>query len=381
MAAGVQCNRAKAHAGVRMLALPTLSGLFAPLLIAGGVLLGIAVADTQEVYFRELLVPPTFTQRGYSQAVALQRIHDNLLALERRARTRPETQRLETESEAGPLGLIAQYLNITLIARALQDSSRLIEYTINGSIVQNGDQHTMHIRIAHRDGQRLELVLNQPTADIEGLLQDAAVAILSIIDPHILCTIRLRDGLGTTPPNLAPARDCVANTMPTASRDDRVWLFNLAGVIAFLEHDHAGSVAAFRTALHLDPDFSPALLNLGILLAENGRHEEAIHAFRTVFRRVTRGESPQTYAATYTEWGNSLMALGRPEEARERYADAVRADPRYALAYFFWANSLPPGPQAEALRRRGEAAQRANDQLYTENLVGVIRETRVTPPN
>ena len=364
-----------------MLGLPTLSSLLAPILLAGGVLLGIAVVDTQEVYFRELLVSPSFTQRGYSSAVSLQRIHDNLLALERRARTRPETQRLETESEAGPLGLIAQYLNITLIARALQDSSRLIEYTINGSVVQDGDQHTMHIRIAHRDGQRLELVLHRPVAEIEPLLQDAATAILSIIDPHILCTKKLREGLTATPPNLADAHACIASTMPTASRDDRMWLFNLSGVIAFMEHDHAGAVDSFRSALHLDPDFSPALLNVGILLAENGRHEEAIHAFRTVFRRVSRGESPQTYAATYSEWGNSLMALGRPDEARARYADAVRADPRYALAYFFWANSLPPGPEADAIRRRGEAAQRANDQLYTENLVGVIRNTRVTPPN
>jgi tetratricopeptide (TPR) repeat protein len=133
--------------------------------------------------------------------------------------------------------------------------------------------------------------------------------------------------------------------------------------------------------LHINSDFSPALLNLGILFAHNGRHEEAIRAYATVFRRATRGESPQTYAATYTEWGNSLMALGRRQEAVERYGDAVRADPRYAPAYTFWAAALEPGPEAERLRAAGRRIEQANDQLYTENLVGVIRETRTTPPN
>jgi tetratricopeptide (TPR) repeat protein len=364
-----------------MLGLPSFATLISPLLIAGGVLLGIAVADTQEVYIRDLVVPPSFTQRGYSVAVTERRIHDGLLLLERQARTRPETQRLETESETGPLGLIAQHLNITLIARALQESSRLIEYTISGSVVQDGEQHVMRLAILHRSGQRMLVTLTRPVAEIEPMLADAASAILRVIDPHILCTIKLREGLAASPRNLAPARECVAETMSAASREDQVWLHNLAGVIAFMEADNAGALASFRAALHIDRDFSPALLNLGILLAQSGRHADAIRAFQTVFRRETRGESTQTYAAAYAEWGNSLMALDRPEEARARYADAVRADPRYALAYFFWADSLPPGPQAEALRRRGEAAQRANDQVYTENLVGVIRETRVTPPN
>src|SRR5262245_50391846 len=111
-------------ASSQMLILPSLSGLFAPILVAAGVLLGIAVVDTQEVYIRDLVVPPSFIQRGYSVEVAETRIHQELLALERQARTRPETQRLATESETGPLGLIAQYLNLTLVARALQDSTR-----------------------------------------------------------------------------------------------------------------------------------------------------------------------------------------------------------------------------------------------------------------
>jgi tetratricopeptide (TPR) repeat protein len=359
-----------------MLALPSLSGLFAPILVAAGVLLGIAVADTQEVFIRDLLVPPSFTQRGYSVEVTETRIHQDLLALERQAQTRPETQRLATESETGPLGLIAQYLNLTLVARALQDSTRLIEYTITGSIVLDGTQHVMRLAISHRGGQRMLVTISRPEAEIEPLLQDAASAIMRVIDPHILCTIKLREGLTTTPRNLEEARSCVQSSMATAARADQVWLYNLLGVIAFIDNDHAGALGAFRAALRIDRDFSPAMLNLGILLAQNGRHEDAIRAYSAVFDRESRGESRQTYAATYTEWGNSLMALGRQPEALRRYGDAVRTDPRYALAYFFWADALQAGGEADDLRRRGTLAQQRNDQIYTENLVGFIRGIR-----
>ena len=364
-----------------MLEATGLSSLFTPLLLAAGVLLGIAVADTQEVYIRELSVPPSFTRAGFTPTVVDNRIHDNLLALERTARTRPETRRLATEADKTPLELIAEYLNITLIARALQDASSLIEYSINGMIVQDGTNHVMRLAVRHRGGSRVNVVITRPQAQIEELLQDAAAAILQVIDPHILCTVRLREGLSQTPRNVAAAQQCITASMPLASRADLLWLYNLQGVVAFMGNDHEGATHAFRAALRINPDFSPALLNLGILLSQNGRHEEAIRSYALVFRREGRGESPQTYAATYAEWGNSLMALRRQPEALQRYADAVRADPRYALAYFFWADALPPGPEAERLRARGRLVQQRNDQLYTENLVGVIRETRVTPPN
>jgi tetratricopeptide (TPR) repeat protein len=269
-----------------------------------------------------------------------------------------------------------------LVARALQDASGLIEYSIDGTVVKVGDNHIMRLRIRHRAGQQVLVTITRPATEIEEMLQDAATAILRIIDPQVLCALRLREGLAATPRNIEEAETCVNVTLASAALTDKIWLYNLQGVIAFMHSDYAGATAAFREALRLDPDFSPAQLNLAILLAHNGRHEEAIRAYQAVFRRASRGESPQTYAATYAEWGNSLMALGRPAEARQRYAEAVRSDPHYALAYFFWADALPAGREADELRRLGTLAQQASSQIYTENLVGLIRETQVvSPPN
>jgi tetratricopeptide (TPR) repeat protein len=362
-----------------MIDLTALNSLIAPLLVAASVLLGIAVADTQEVYIRELTVPPTFTRAGFTPAVVDARLHDRLLLLERTARTRPETRRLATEADKSPLELIAQYLNLTLIARALQEASSLIEYSITGGIVQDGQDHVMRLQVRHRSGSRVNITARRPVAEIEQLLDDGANAILQVIDPHIYCSIRLREGLLATPRNVDRAYACVERTLPLASRADLLWLHNLRGVILFMYNDRAGALGAFRDSLRIDPEFSPALLNLGILYAQNGRHHEAIRAYHRLFRIDTRGESPQTNAAAYSEWGNSLMALGLRDEALHRYAQAVRADPRYALSYFFWADALPPGPEADRLRALGNQVQQLNDQLYTENLVGVIRDMQFVP--
>ncbi len=353
------------------------TSLLAPILLGGSILIGIAVADVQAIYIREMTVPPAMSSIGFTAAVVEQRMNDQILALERQARTRPESRRLATDADKTPLELVAEYLNLTLLVRAIQDSARLTDYSITGSIVVEGQQHLMLMSIRHRGGQTTAIRIVRPTDQVPQLIADAADAILRVTDPHIMCTYHLRQGLLANPRNLDDAQTCITQTLPVASSQDKLWLYNLQGVVAFLHGDQAGALAAFRAALRLDREFSPALLNLGILFAQNGRHQEAIRAFRAVFDRETVGESPQTYAAAYTEWGNSLMALGAPDQARARYADAVRTDHRYAPAYFFWAQSLPPGTEQDNLRRFGRVVSQNHDQLYTENLAGAVLAGRM----
>jgi tetratricopeptide (TPR) repeat protein len=128
----------------------------------------------------------------------------------------------------------------------------------------------------------------------------------------------------------------------------------------------------FREAPRIEPTFSPALVNVGVLLQESGKPVEAAKAYEYLFADIGDGVSDRTYAAAYAEWAKSLVALGRPGEAAQVLREAIAADPRYAQSYFQLADLLPPGPEAEGLRRRGEQVARSSDQLYTENLVGAV---------
>ena len=347
--------------------------LISPLLYLAAAVLGLmVVTDYNTVYVETVEVPESLTQVGYSGEVVRQRVMDNILAIERQAHTRRTARRLALQAEPGALESIAEYLQITPIVRTLQGSAGLLEYVADADIVANADQLVLTLEVRHRDGRRMDVTLRRPVADIEPLLNDGAHALMFAMQPSTLCAALLRHAIGYHATSYDEARRCVDKAL-TNNLGSTDWLHNLAGVVRFLQGDQAAAFDHFRQAIDLNPDLSPALLNVGVLHALNGRHEDAIKSFETVLRKPTLDNSPQTYAANYVEWGESLAALGRSREAGSLYVKAIRADPLYVEAYERLAEAIRPDPRADELQRRADLARQKEEQIYTENLVGVIQ--------
>ena len=76
-----------------------------------------------------------------------------------------------------------------------------------------------------------------------------------------------------------------------------------------------------------DPNSAQAYYNLGNLLAELNRPEEAEAAFRGAI------EKDPNDAAAYSNLGWLLKNLNRPEEAEAAFRQAIAKDPDLALAY------------------------------------------------
>jgi tetratricopeptide (TPR) repeat protein len=92
------------------------------------------------------------------------------------------------------------------------------------------------------------------------------------------------------------------------------------------EMDLAGAWGWLRWALTRDPDFDEAVNLHGILLHLEGRFAEAVEAF-------ARAEALGNRAAASNR-GNSLLDLGRMEEALEAHEAAVMRDPSSAGAKY-----------------------------------------------
>lgn len=101
------------------------------------------------------------------------------------------------------------------------------------------------------------------------------------------------------------------------------------------------AIAHYEEALRVKPDLVEAIVNLANAYADRHRTEDAI----TMYRRVLAID-PRMAAAHYN-LGLALEETGRPEEALEAYRGAVAADRRFGPAY----NNL-----AILLYRRGEVA-------------------------
>ena len=87
------------------------------------------------------------------------------------------------------------------------------------------------------------------------------------------------------------------------------------------------AMKAYRKALSLKPDLTPAAHNLGALLQEQGKHGEAAQVYRAALERAP------TQAAAST-WRNLALALehtNEQEEAREAYRKSIALDPEWVL--------------------------------------------------
>jgi tetratricopeptide (TPR) repeat protein len=85
--------------------------------------------------------------------------------------------------------------------------------------------------------------------------------------------------------------------------------------------------AALRRAVGLDPRSARAHSKLGVALARQGRHDDAIEQFRRSL------EADPLHAPAYTNLGTVYQEQGRTEAAMAAYRKAIELDPDYWVAH------------------------------------------------
>ncbi|HEX7013387.1 MAG TPA: tetratricopeptide repeat protein [Steroidobacteraceae bacterium] len=98
-------------------------------------------------------------------------------------------------------------------------------------------------------------------------------------------------------------------------------------VVHMTAGDSAAAEQAFAALAAEYPQYSGALLNLGILHMKAGRLEEAEKALRAAIERNANN------AMAFNQLGIVQRRLGRFSEADQSYQRALEIDPSYALAY------------------------------------------------
>jgi protein O-mannosyl-transferase len=123
------------------------------------------------------------------------------------------------------------------------------------------------------------------------------------------------------------------------------------------------------TAASLDPGLSSAYFNIGGIYAKRGDFTAAVQAYR-------KAAAIAPDYSTFNNLGNSLLTLGRLEEARASYAEAMKLNPSGADAYF------NTGILLERMGRRQEAIEMVRKALQlspnSEDMKGFL--TALTAP-
>src|SRR3954451_16808262 len=131
------------------------TGILLPLLVIASLFSGVAATDFRSLFIETISVPGSMKDRGYTPTVFIRMMNDRLLGIEATAKTRTEAQRLRTEDEKGIVAAAVDMLSLTALVRAVQVSSNLIEFKVNGEIVEAGENdYLLRLRI-DRYGQKV----------------------------------------------------------------------------------------------------------------------------------------------------------------------------------------------------------------------------------
>jgi tetratricopeptide (TPR) repeat protein len=153
-------------------------------------------------------------------------------------------------------------------------------------------------------------------------------------------------------------------------------VFNIQGAV----HKGLGqldlSVAAYKNALAIKPDYSDAYNNMGITLQEQGKLEEALKAYKKAI--VIK----PNYAEAYNNMGITLQEQMKLEEALKAYKKAIVIKPNYADAYYNMGSALQQQDKLEealnayekAIAIKPNYAEAYNNMGSTLNESGKLEE-------
>jgi protein O-mannosyl-transferase len=123
--------------------------------------------------------------------------------------------------------------------------------------------------------------------------------------------------------------DSVTLWQDTVTKEPDVWLaHNNLGAILRQSGRSEEAIGHFEEALRIKPDFAEAHYNLGVTLARLNRFPEAIRHYEQALRLTP------DFAQAHYNLGLALAESGRVPEAMKHLEQAVQLKPDYAEAYF-----------------------------------------------
>ncbi|MGQ9371042.1 tetratricopeptide repeat protein [Azospirillum sp. A39] len=345
--------------------------LTAPLLAAMAVLGLAVISDPEAVHFRDVSVPQSLEDAGYTGDAIEARLIAAMRTVAEEANTRAPVHRLAAASDPTMVMLVSDLFGTTDFVRAVRQGAGLLSFAFDGEVVEKPGGLEFTLRGTERGGHRHVIVVSHGRDDVDGLIQEAALATIAVIDPYVRAAWQFERDRDRG--NFEATKRLLSGAGP-----ERPWLFNLSGVVAFVEGDTEGAVARFRAVREHDPTFAAALFNEGVAEAHRGRHDAAVALFKQVAEHAAGpGSPPGIRAAAYDEWGVSLAALGRTDDAVAAFRLAQRVDPAFPTTYVDWADVLDEaGRTEEAAQLRRQAAALRGEELCAELLTEALKRPR-----
>jgi Tfp pilus assembly protein PilF len=154
----------------------------------------------------------------------------------------------------------------------------------------------------------------------------------------------------------------------TISKNPEAWLaHNNLGIVLDEQGRLEEAIVHFSEAVRIKADYADAHNNMGLARAEQGSLTEAIHHYSEALR------IKPDYADVYNNIGVALAGQGQWKEAIDHYSEALRIKPDHALAHNNMGLALVElGKLKEAIYHYEEALHIKPDLALAHNNLGVV---------
>ncbi|WPZ34614.1 tetratricopeptide repeat protein [Thalassobaculum sp. OXR-137] len=314
------------------------------------------------IVIQHISVPPSMEDRGYSGAVATTMLSDSVARISDEAGTNRGAYVAEETAQAKSVEALSDWFGLAQPIRATQVALGFLPYSFSGEFVEDADELVLRIRGQSSEYWHFVIEKRGSKDDVEGLVNAAAIELLTELDPYLIAVYHFRYDIPTG--DFTKTKSAIDHALVNAPRKNLPWVYALWAHVLFFEGDLEGSIMKNRQALALEPTFPRPMMRWGEALQSMGMHEEAIGRFKKTL------EIDPHYPEAIVLWANSLLAQNKIKEAGLKFHEAYEMSPdfprivhAYGMYHVKYGNKIKA---ADILRRAVELDEGRNPKFVRD---------------
>lgn len=318
--------------------------------VAGVVLIAVFGMLLKDAVYREQIriepisVPNTLAAEGYTPVVVAQRIRDALVRIKQEAATAMQMPETDLPGETPEVVVPAVGISVETLAAALRryvGIGRLHEVT--GEIVATPDgMMLMRVRLGSDRNLILDSASEGVPRDLNDLIETAAVRILDETAPYI----RAAREYHLDRQRAYQMAEDIIRRRPPGDRN-ALWALSLEGSILLDQGQLEAAKQKYLEALQIDATFVVGHVNLGLVLDDEQKREDAASNDRAANQR-----EPKYVIADY--FTGLVLRAGNRGDAIAQYRIAIQLAPEYAVIH----NNLGVALSEDGLREEAASEYR-----------------------